>query len=79
MRVYICLAYTHACTHTHTRTHTHSVMDLYKIAAGFIEGIHNNCELPVGIYNICVCLVWIKHWFRPGAVLISVIDMFMFL
>ena len=21
--------------------------------------IHYNCELPVGIYNICECLVWI--------------------
>ena len=21
--------------------------------------VHNNCELPVGIYNICECLVWV--------------------
>ena len=23
--------------------------------------VHNNCELHVGIYNICECLVWIGH------------------
>ena len=23
--------------------------------------VHNNCELPVGIYNICECLIWIGH------------------
>ena len=25
------------------------------------ESVHNNCELPVGIYNVCDCLVWIRH------------------
>ena len=23
--------------------------------------VHNNCELPVEIYNICKCLVWIGN------------------
>ena len=21
--------------------------------------VHNKCELPVGIYNVCECLVWV--------------------
>ena len=46
---------------------------------GSSERVHNNCELPVGIYNVCECLVWISTGVGPGAVLTSVIDMFMFL
>ena len=44
------------------------------------ERVPNNCELPVRIYNICECLVLIRHkcW-GPGLVLTSVIDMLMFL
>ena len=31
----------------------------YKVVTGFVCEVHNNCELPVGIYNICECLVWV--------------------
>ena len=36
------------------------IMDLwYKIVTGLVCRVHNNCELPVGIYNICEWLVWV--------------------
>ena len=34
-------------------------LSYYKVVTGFVCEGHNNCELPVGIYNICECLVWV--------------------
>ena len=52
---------------------------MYKVVTGFVCEGHNNCELPVGIYNICDCLVWVGRRCSARSVLTSVIDMFMFL
>ena len=44
------------------------------------ERVRNNCDLPVGIYNICECLAKIRlRCSGPGVVLTFVIGMFMFL
>ena len=32
---------------------------MYKKSLVSSVRVHNNCELPVGIYNICECLVWV--------------------